>query len=68
MVRGATELTGDRVSASARAVLDVVDAIPEGWVLSYGDVAALSDDQLPLLRGLGLGGARQALRQHSSNA
>jgi methylated-DNA-protein-cysteine methyltransferase related protein len=57
VVRGATQLTGDRVSTSARAVLDVVDAIPEGRVLSYGDVAALA----------GLASARQVglvLAQH----
>jgi alkylated DNA nucleotide flippase Atl1 len=35
-------------SAKARAVLDVVDLIPEGSVMSYGDVAACA----------GLGSAR----------
>lgn len=46
----ADDLTGPQMLPDfAEAVLDIVDQIPSGWVLAYGDVAEL----------LGRGGPRQ---------
>ncbi len=37
-----TEPAGRPTSVHTSAVLDAVDTIPPGWVLSYGDVAELA--------------------------